>query len=216
MPGERPLRARVIDELQWDPAVDATRIKVATSEGLVILGGSVRTYAEKCRAEEIVKQIRGVARVSNELEVRVTIGDYRTDATLQRVVAEVLEASAEFAEERPRVSVSSGWITLDGRVAWAFQKRLAEETIRGIAGVRGITNRICVVPRQKAAENLGGMLTEALRRRAIDVDRVAITTDDGRVVLRGVVQSLAEHDELLDLAWRAAGVHTVEDHIEVG
>jgi osmotically-inducible protein OsmY len=209
------VRQAIIDELRWDPAVEATRIAVSTSGGAVTLNGAVRTYAEKCRAEEIVKRMRGVTSVRNELDVRVTIGDYRTDPTLTRIVGELLESLAGYPEERPRATVKDAWVTLEGEVVWAFQKRIAEEAVRGIAGIRGITNRIRVRPVDMAAANQELLLAEALRRRAIDVDRVAITVAEGRIVLCGTVKSCAEHDELLDLAWRAAGVRAVEDHLEV-
>ena len=100
------MRRQVIDELRWDPAVDARRITVEISDGIVLLRGAVRTYVEKCRAEEIVKQIRGVAGVRNELEVRLTIGDYRRDATLERLVRDVLD-SRKTGRTRPFPRVAS-------------------------------------------------------------------------------------------------------------
>jgi osmotically-inducible protein OsmY len=208
------VRQAIIDELRWDPAVEATRIEVHTSGGAVTLSGAVRTYAEKCHAQEVVKHMRGVTSVRNDLEVRITIGDYRTDATLTRVVGDVLESLAGYPEERPRAIVAAGWLTLEGTVAWAFQKCRAEEAVRSIAGIRGITNRIRVRPEDAELTN-AELLTDALRRRAIDVDAIAITATEGRIVLRGTVKSCVEHDELLDLAWCAAGVRAVEDHLVV-
>jgi len=209
------VRQAIIDELRWDPAVEATRIEVHTNGGAVTLSGAVRTYAEKCRAQEIVKHMRGVTSVRNDLEVRVTIGDYRTDATLMRIVGEVLESLAGYPEERPRAIVAAGWVTLEGNVTWAFQKSRAEEAVRSIAGIRGITNRIRVRPDEIDGSDTELLLAEALRRRAIDVDAIAITATEGRIVLRGTVKSCVERDELLDLAWCAAGVRAVEDHLVV-
>jgi osmotically-inducible protein OsmY len=134
----------VVGALRRDPVIDAARIAVLIDDTAVILGGAVRTYAEKCLAEEIARKVRGAAAVVNELEVRITVGDYRTDATLERVLREVFESLAGF-DERPAVSVSRGWITLDGSVVWSFQKQLAEQVVRHIAGVRGITNRVGVL-----------------------------------------------------------------------
>jgi osmotically-inducible protein OsmY len=140
----RDLRQAVVGALRRDPVIDAARIAVLIDDTAVILGGAVRTYAEKCLAEEIARKVRGAAAVVNELEVRITVGDYRTDATLERVLREVFESLAGF-DERPAVSVSRGWITLDGSVVWSFQKQLAEQVVRHIAGVRGITNRVGVL-----------------------------------------------------------------------
>jgi osmotically-inducible protein OsmY len=41
------LRKRVIQELEWEPAVDATHLNVEISDGVVSLTGTVPSYAEK-------------------------------------------------------------------------------------------------------------------------------------------------------------------------
>jgi osmotically-inducible protein OsmY len=46
--------------------------------------------------------------------------------------------------ERPRVSVSDGWVTLEGTVQREFQRQLIEKAVREVAGVRGITNALVV------------------------------------------------------------------------
>jgi osmotically-inducible protein OsmY len=209
------IRKGILDELRWDAAVDDTRINLHFIDTVAVLEGSVCTYAEKCRAEEIVKRVPGISGVRNRIEVRLTIGDYRTDATLERVVGEVLECQARLPEERPRAAVSNGWVTLAGTANRAFQRRLAEESVRTIAGVKGITNQIRIEPRQEPAKDLDVMIGAALRRRSIDPEMIAITASNGRVVLRGTVRSCAERDEVLDLAWSAAGVHAVVDRVVV-
>lgn len=149
------LQRRILDELQSDPAVDTTRIRTSVANGgLVALDGIVHTYADKCRIEEIAKRVRGVAVVRNGLEVRLTIGDYRTDATLERVLREMLDCLARMPAERPRVAVSNGWVTLEGSVPQAFQKQLVENAVREVAGVRGMTNRIEVVARGESPRNV--------------------------------------------------------------
>jgi osmotically-inducible protein OsmY len=209
------MRKGILDELRWDASVDATRIDLHFIETVAVLKGAVRTYAAKCRAEEIVKRMPGVSGVRNRIEVRITIGDYRTDSTLERVAREVLECLARLPEERPVASVASAWVTLEGTVDWAFQKRLAEESIRTIAGVKGITNQIHIKPRQEPSEDLEAMIAAAFRRHSIDPETIAITARRGRVTVRGTVHSCAERDQLLDLAWCAGGVHSVVDRVVV-
>ena len=52
--------------------------------------------------------------------------------------------------ERPGVSVAGGWVTLEGNVATAFQRQLVENAVRGVAGVRGITNLLTVMIERRA------------------------------------------------------------------
>jgi osmotically-inducible protein OsmY len=150
------LLERVLDELHGDPRIDAGKIAVlAGYDGTVSLSGSVRSYAEKCWSEELVRRVPGVSAVANDLVVRLTIGDYRTDAMLHRIVTDVLDALCAMPDVRPAVSVQDGWLTLSGVVDWPFQKQASEESIRQIAGIRGITNEIRIEPRWPARARPG-------------------------------------------------------------
>src|SRR5687767_2403350 len=135
------LRKAILDGLTLHPGIDARRMRISAAEnGIVTLEGAVPTYADKCCIEDIVRGVPGVTGVQNHIEVRLTIGDYRTDTTLERVLRDMFECLARMPPERPRVSVASGWVTLDGNVTSAFQKQLVENAVREVAGVRGITN----------------------------------------------------------------------------
>jgi osmotically-inducible protein OsmY len=136
----------IVEAFRADPRIDAGRIAIAASDGgTVVLNGVVRTLSEKCRAEEIAAAVEGVTSVRNDLEVRLTIGDYRTDECLCRVTNDVIQALAGLSPERPHATVDSGWVTLAGRVRWRFQKRMIEDLLTQIAGIRGISNEIAVV-----------------------------------------------------------------------
>lgn len=211
------LLADIVDELRVDPRIDATKIAISASDGgTVVINGFVHSYAEKCWSEELVKRVRGVTAVRNELEVRLTIGEYRTDETLLRVVRDVLEALAAMPQDRhPEATVREGWLTLGGSVRWAFQKRLAEQAVRQIAGIRGITNLINVVPPAGAERALELALNSALRRRIPNDCSVDLVADGNRITLRGTVRTCAERDELIELAWCAPGVAAVEDHLVI-
>jgi len=66
------LRQMVIDELEWEPSLDANDIGVAVDDGVVTLTGHVPSYAQKFAAEHAVKGIKGVRALAQELEVRLT------------------------------------------------------------------------------------------------------------------------------------------------
>ncbi len=135
----------VADTLRSQPGIDPARLRFTISgDGVVTLEGVVHTYADKCTAEEALLRVPDVFAVWNLLEVRLTIGDYRTDATLERVLRELIDSLARMPSERPRVSVLNGWVTLEGTVSHAFQKQLLANAIREVAGVVGISNQIAV------------------------------------------------------------------------
>jgi osmotically-inducible protein OsmY len=140
--------------------IDAERIAVSGDDRTVTLTGAVRSYSEKCCAEKIAREIRGVVDVKNDLEVRLTIGSYRTDAGLERLTigsyrtdaglerltSEILQNHTSLCDPLPRITIAAGWLTLDGVVTSDVQKRCAEDALRDVAGIRGVTNNIVVTP----------------------------------------------------------------------
>ena len=67
---DKDLRRAVLDELDFDPSLDAGDIGVAVSEGVVTLTGHVGSYAEKVEAERAVRRVRGVRAIAQEIAVR--------------------------------------------------------------------------------------------------------------------------------------------------
>ena len=61
------LQHDVIEELKWEPSVDASRIGVIAKGGVVTLTGSVPIYADKVEAERIAKSFGGVKAVENDI-----------------------------------------------------------------------------------------------------------------------------------------------------
>jgi osmotically-inducible protein OsmY len=204
------LEADISRRLLSNAALQASKIEVKVENGAAILRGPVHTYLQRRAAESIVKEIRGITSVVNELEVRLTIGDFRPDATLQRVVRDIFDCLALLPRDQIDATVRNGWVTLKGTVDCAFQQRLAEDAVAPIAGVRGIHNQIAVVPRGSALTNLQATLRRRIGRRTIGVE-----VDGSRVRLTGNVRTCAERDGLADLAWCAPGVSAVENLVKI-
>lgn len=98
----------------------------------------------KWAAEEAAHRVKGVKAVVNEVEVRLLASSERTDEDIAAAVIRALEWDALVPTGKVKVTVSKGWITLDGEVEWQFQREDAERTARRITGVRGVTNLIAV------------------------------------------------------------------------
>ena len=142
MAGEE-VRRRIARLFTSDPSIDAAHVRLSIANGgKAVLDGYVHTYPERCRIEELASRDPEITAVENALDVRLTIGDYRTDATLRRVLTELIEALARMPADLPRVTVTNGWVTLEGHVPFRHQKVLVERAVREVAGVRGIRNEI--------------------------------------------------------------------------
>ena len=68
--GDLQLRQDVVDELEYEPSIDAAHIGVGVDKGVVTLTGHVASYAEKQAAIAAVRRIKGVRALAEEIEVR--------------------------------------------------------------------------------------------------------------------------------------------------
>ncbi len=209
------LQKKVLEALDWEPSLDATRIGVAVTGGVVTLTGQIPSYADRFSAERVVKQIAGVKGLANDLEVRLPGDAHRTDTDLAFAAVRALEWDVQVPHQRIKLSAAGGWITLEGQVEWQFQRAAAERAVRHLLGVRGVTNQITLTVRVTPGD-LKTRIEAALKRTAeLEARKIRVETRGGTVVLEGTVHSWAERDEAERAVWTAPGVVAVEDYLAV-
>ncbi len=69
MKTDAQLQADVVEELNWEPSLNATHIGVAVKEGVVTLTGYVTSLTEKWTAERLAKGVAGVKAVADAAAV---------------------------------------------------------------------------------------------------------------------------------------------------
>ena len=67
---DKTLRQNIMDELEFEPSIDAEHIGVAVENGIVTLTGHVPSYAQKTHAELTAGRVKGVRGIAQEIEVR--------------------------------------------------------------------------------------------------------------------------------------------------
>lgn len=209
------LKSDIDDELMWDPAVNPANVGVAVKDGIVTLSGTVDSYAQKHAVARAVRRIGGVRGMAVELEVRLAPDHVRTDAEIAQAALHALRWHSLVPDDRVKVEVEDGCVTLTGDVDWGYQSASAEQALQPLVGVREMNNQIRIahhVDAQQIRADIGAALTRHVQREA---SHIAVQVEGGVVTLRGTVDSLPEHDAVIGTAFGAKGVTQVVDRLEV-
>ncbi|MFZ2293676.1 MAG: BON domain-containing protein [Polaromonas sp.] len=216
MKTDAQLKADVIDELAWDPAINATGIGVMVTDGVVTLTGHLNSFAEKHAVERAVHRVAGVRGIALELDVKLSAEHKRSDSEIAQTAAAALRLNSLVPDGKVQVEVEDGWVTLTGEVDWSYQRARAEQCIRPLAGLRGLDNRITIKPRA-SGKDIGSQISAALTRQALrEARHITVEVEGSVVTLWGKVHSMAEREAAVGAAFSAHGVSRVVDKLQVG
>lgn len=209
------LRQMVIDELEFEPSVNAAGIGVAADHGVVTLSGHVGSYAEKLAVERAARRVKGVSAIAEEIQVRYPASLLLEDDEIAKRCLNVLAWDALLPTDAVQVKVEHGWVDLSGKVPWHFQREAAEKGIRKLNGVRGVTNRI-EVKAQVLATDVKKRIEDALKRSAaVEANEIRVVVNNDKVTLEGKVHAWNEREAVKKAAWSAPGVNSVVDNLRV-
>ncbi|MCF6405337.1 BON domain-containing protein [Chitinophaga filiformis] len=207
------LQQDVMDELVWDPSLEAAEVGVSVHDGVVTLSGTVNSYTKKTAAEKAAKRVKDVKAVAMDIEVHFLNGESKSDTDIAHAGLNAFSWSTVVPKDSVTLKVEDGWITLDGEVEWQYQKQAAENLVKDLQGVKGVTNLIRLRPaltRSIVKDNI----KKALERSAdVEADAISIITEGHNIILRGKVRSWGERNEIEKAVWATPGVVDVKDEL---
>lgn len=210
------IKSDVTAELVWDPAVNATNVGIAVKDGIVTLSGMVDTYLQKHAVERAVRRVGGVRGIALDLQVRLAPGHQRTDTDIAQAALHALRWHSLVPDDKVKVEVEDGWITLSGELDWGYQSASAEQCLRPLVGVTGISNQIRLKQRANPAQMQQDIVAALQRHAQREGKHIDVQVDGSVVTLSGHVDSMAEHDAALGTAYAAKGVTRIIDRLQVG
>lgn len=205
----------VVAQFKWDPLLKASEIGVFVKDGVVTLSGQVDTYAKKLQAEQEVKKVAGVKAIAEDIQVGFSPISKRTDSEIAAAVVHALKWHTSIPEEKIKVKVEDGVVTLEGEVEWAFQRGAARNAVIPLEGVRRLLNHISLIYKITPVD-LTQKIREAFQRSAtLDADKIQVAMKGNKVILNGYVRSLAEKEDAEEAVWGAPGILFVENKLKL-
>lgn len=209
------LQRDVIAELTWEPQVDPANIGVAVNDGVVTLSGYVTSYPEKLAAEKAARRVAGVKAIAEEIKVRFASDRKTADHEIAKRIVDVFSWHETIPATKIDVLVENGWVTLTGKVDWAYQSDAACKAASHISGVVGVSNRIEILSLPVAADLRDRILAAFKRQAAIDASSVSVVAKGSTVELSGSVKNWNERTIAARVVAAAPGVTKVKNHIEI-
>jgi osmotically-inducible protein OsmY len=216
MKSNADLQKDVQDAIKWEPLLNAAEIGVTAKDGVITLTGVVDSYSKKLEAEEAAKNVAGVKAVVEKIEIKFSSSwGKKDDNEIANEVINAYKWNWQIPNDKVKVKVEDGWITLEGELQWNYQKEAAKDVIKNLLGVKGVSNNITIKSEtQDQIEKRD--IENALKRNWATTDKDIIVNVSGHnVKLSGTVHSWYQKDEAARVAWNAPGVWSVDNELVV-
>jgi osmotically-inducible protein OsmY len=215
MKSDYEIQMDVMDQLKWDPRLEASEIGVSVKNGIVTLSGQVDTFSKKMAAENAARKVFGVRAVAEDIQVGPLALFPRNDTEIAQSVLSALRMHTSVPYEKIRVTVENGFVTLEGDAEWEFQRSAAKAAVENVSGVKSVMNHISIKTKASVSEVKDKIRAAFMRSALIDASNVFIDIIGNKAVLRGKVRSYAEKDDAEEAAWCAPGITQVENKLEL-
>jgi osmotically-inducible protein OsmY len=120
------LQKDVQEAIKWEPQLHTTEIGVIAKNGIITLTGTVDNYYKKNEAEKAAKKVNGVKAIVEKIEVKQNNNKSINDNYIAEKILNVFKSNFSIPDEKIKLKVEKGWVTLEGNVNWNYQKEAAK------------------------------------------------------------------------------------------
>jgi osmotically-inducible protein OsmY len=209
------LQKDVQEAIKWEPQLHTTEIGVIAKNGIVTLTGTVDNYYKKNEVEKAAKKVNGVKAIVEKIEVKQNNTKSINDNYIAEKILNVFKSNFSIPDEKIKLKVEKGWVTLEGNVNWNYQKEAAKNAVIALMGVRGVTNNIRTKSDRNDYVKKSAIEKAIFNNAALVNDHIEVTVKNNDVKLSGVVNTFFEKEEAERIAWKTPGIWSVENEIGV-
>jgi osmotically-inducible protein OsmY len=212
---DKELQTSVIDELSYNPGIDAAHLVVLANDGVVTLSGEVASLPEWHAAKRAALRVAGVKALAEDVVVRDPSVSGTKDADLAETASQMLKAAVDVPSDTVKAGVRDHVITLSGTVTWQYQREAASRAVMYLRGVTAVANTISLTSTAPLSGAKTAIEAAVLRNAQLVSREITVDVTGSEVTLGGTVRSFAERRQAEYVAWSAAGVTSVKNHLTV-
>lgn len=191
-------------------------IHVAIEEGNVVLKGALPEIAEMRLAINLVRQLREVGTVKDQL--RLFTPTRMTDTQVEQHIRDGWIQDLNIDDKTLQAEVRDGMVTLTGRVDSPEACRIAGLVAWWVPGVANVDNQIRLEPpdQEFTEGDLVDVIRQALDKDVLtNVDTIGVSCQGGVVTLQGYVASEEERQAAEHDCYYIEGVDRVINKLEI-
>ena len=215
MKNNEELQKDVQDAIKWEPLLNAAEIGVTAKNGVITLTGNVDSYLKKREAEDAAKNVAGVRAVVEKIEIVFVSTHKKNDNEIASEVVSAFKWNWQIPNEKVKVKVEGGWLTLEGELQWNYQKEAVIKSVNNILGIKGVNNEITIKSETHDEIEKKDIERALGRNWSINDVGIQVKVSGNNVTLSGSVNSLYQKDEAGRIAWNAPGVWTVNNELVI-
>ncbi len=209
------IKQQIEKALASNTMLNGTTIEVMVYAGEALLTGYTDKYYKKELARKIAKEVQGVKRVNEAINILLEESGNYNDSDIMAAIIDKFSKNFGNSHKDIKVIVKNGKVWLEGTLKWKYQKDLAKECIMYVDGIIEIENNISIPITPEPVIDEKDVFAAIYGDESITTD-IKIEIIGPRVVLKGNVTNTEQKNLVTRLVRNVNGVKEIENFLTIG